>query len=203
MTVNATPPSWADLALRAFLTERDFESVSGDLLEEYRENVYASRGGFRADLWYITQVLGFAWRSAAVWAAVFAVAFIIRTAIDWHMPTTDFHTRSAVSTLVGVGIFLVVGFWAGARSGSFTAGAVVGLATAALALPLQLLGAGLLLVAWHDPSVVAAIRSSGGLEEVFTMPLMTVLPGVLVGAVSGALGAKTRQVRSSRGALSP
>jgi hypothetical protein len=199
MTTNATPPAWAELALRAFLSERDFESVSGDLLEEYRENIYGTRGHLRANAWYVAQVLGFAWRHAGTWAVVFAVAFLARTAMDWHMPTVDFQARSAVSTLVGVGIFLVAGIWAGSRSGSFTAGAVVGLAVATLALPIQLLGAAVLLAGWHDPSVLTAIRSSGGLEEVFTMPLITVLPGLLLGAIGGVLGAKTRQHRGFEG----
>jgi hypothetical protein len=203
MTTNATPPSWAELALRAFLSERDFESVSGDLLEEYRENIYGNRGRLRADVWYVAQVLGFAWRHAGVWAVIFAVAFLARTAMDWHMPTADFQTRSAVSTLVGIGIFMVTGLWAGSRSGSYIAGAVVGLAIATLALPIQLVGAALLLAGSHDPSVLTAIRSSGGLEEVFTMPLMTVLPGVLFGAIGGALGVTTRRLRASGDVLSP
>lgn len=203
MTTNANPPFWAELALRAFLSERDFESVSGDLLEEYRESIHGNRGGFRADLWYVAQILGFAWRHAGVWAVIFAVAFLARTAMDWHMPTADFQTRSAVSTLVGAGIFLVTGFWAGSRSGSYMAGAVVGLAVATLALPIQLVGAALLLAGSHDASVLAAIRSSGGLEEVFTMPLMTVLPGVLFGAIGGVLGAKTRRPRASADVLLP
>jgi len=203
MTTNATPPSWAELALRAFLSERDFESVSGDLLEEYRENIYPTRGRASANVWYVFQVFGFAWRRIGVWAVVFAVAFLARTAMDWLMPTADFQTRSAISTLVGIGIFLVTGFWAGSRSGSSTAGAVVGLSIAVIALPIQLVGAVLLLAGSHDPSVLAAIRSSGGLEEVFTMPLMTVLPGLLFGAIGGVLGAKTRQLRADGDVLSP
>ncbi len=203
MTVHASPPALAEIMLRAFLTEQDFESVSGDLLEEYRESVYTTRGALRADLWYLAQVLGFAWRDASVWAVVFAVVFIGRTAMDWHVPTAEFHTRSVVSTLAGVGIFLAAGFRAGSRSGWSAAGAVVGLATAGLALPVQLLGAGVLLVVWHDPSVVAAIRSSGGLEEVFTLPLLTVLPGILLGAMGSALGARTRLLRAKGHSLSP
>lgn len=191
MTTNATPPYWAEIALRAFLSERDFESVSGDLLEEYRENIYEDRGRLRANVWYAAQILGFAWRHAGVWAVIFAVAFLVRTAMDWHMPTGDFQTRSAVSTLLGFGIFAVAGFWAGSRSGSYIAGAVVALAITSLALPIQLVGALMLLLGWHDQSVLTAIRSSGGLGEVFTMPLFTALPGLLLGSICGALGVVT------------
>lgn len=48
MTANATPPRWAELGLRAFLNERNFECVSGDLLEEYRESIYVDRGAAQA-----------------------------------------------------------------------------------------------------------------------------------------------------------
>jgi hypothetical protein len=192
MTTNATPSAWAELALRAFLSERDYESVSGDLLEEYRENIYPTRGLGSANVWYLFQVFGFAWRRIGVWAVVFAAAFLARTAMDWLMPTADFQTRSAVSTLIGAGIFLVTGFWAGSRSGSSIAGAVVALAIAVIALPIQLLGAAMLLAWWHDPLVITAIRSSGGLGEVFTLPLMTVIPGLVFGMIGGMLGAKAR-----------
>lgn len=201
MITNATPPAWAELALRAFLNERDFDSVSGDLLEEYRENIYGARGRFRANVWYVTQVLGFGWRHAGVWAVIFAVAFLARTAMDWHVPTADFQTRSAVSSFVGIVIFLITGFWAGSRSGSYISGVVVGVAVATLALPIQLVGAALLLAGSHDPSVLTAIRNSGGLEEVFSMPLMAVVPGLLFGGIGGLIGAKIR--RPNRDFLSP
>ncbi len=122
MTVNPGPPPWAEFALKVFLMRRDFEPVSGDLLEEYRQNVCGMRGSLRANLWYATQVLGFAWRRAGLWGALFAIAFLARTAMDWHMLTTDFQTRSAVSTLLAAGIFLAAGFWAGWRSGSSVVG---------------------------------------------------------------------------------
>lgn len=195
MSATATPPVWGERALQAFLTERDFESVSGDLIEEYRECIYAARGPFRADLWYVAQVVGFAWRSSGVWASAFAFAFLARIAMDWHMPTTEFQTRAALSTVVGLGIFLVSGFWAGSRSGSSAAGSIIGGAIAAFALPFQLVGAALLLAVWHDPPVFAAIRNSGGLEEVFTLPLVTILPGVLFGAIGGVLGVIAQRLR--------
>jgi len=80
---------------------------------------------------------------------------------------------------------------------------VIGLFAAGLALPIQLAGAGLLLALWHDPSTVAAIRASGGLEEVFTLPLLTILPAVVFGAIGGAIGAKIGRLRASQDSLSP
>jgi hypothetical protein len=197
MTVTASPPRWADLLLRVALRSGDFNTVSGDLLEEYRETVHPARGQRRADFWYVRQVLGFVWRGARLWAALFAAAFIARTAIDWLAPTTDFHFRSTVSTILGVGILLLAGFWTSLRSGSFVAGTVIGIATVAIAAPIAIVGAGALLAVWHDPMTIAAIRGSGGLEEVFTLPLLMAIPGVVLATVGGIFGAAVNKLRSA------
>ena len=189
MTSNPAPPEWAERVLQAFLSSHAFESVSGDLLEEYRDTVFPARGRRGADSWYVSQVIGYAWPSAGVWATLFAVSFLARAAVDWRLPTTDFQMRSTVSTALGLGIFLLAGLWAGVRTGSIRAGAVVGVATTGLAVPLQLIGAVLLVALWHDPASLSAIRGSGGLGEVFTLPLFTALPCVLISAVGGLFGA--------------
>src|ERR1700688_4765988 len=119
MSIDATPPGWAEALLRACLTPCDSDSVSGDLLEQYRESVRPARGCRRADLWYVTQVLGFVWRSASLWATLFAVAFLARTALDSLLASADFHARANVSTMLGAGIVLVAAFRAAARSRSF------------------------------------------------------------------------------------
>jgi len=197
MTNEATPPGWAEVLLRACLRRGDSDSVSGDLLEQYRESVHPARGHRRADLWYVTQVLGFVWRSARLWAALFAAAFLARTALDWLVPPADFHARANVSTLLGAAIVLVAAFRAAARSGSFAAGPIIGLATAALAAPLELAGAMTLLAARHDPLTLAAIRTSGGLAEVLTLPLLMLLPGVVLGTIGGVAGALANRSRSA------
>jgi hypothetical protein len=197
MSVNATPPGWAEVLLRVFLTPGDCDSVSGDLLEQYRESVHPARGRRRADIWYVTQVLGFVWRNARLWAALFAAAVIARTALDWLVPPVDFHARANVSTFLGAGIVLLAGFWAASRSGSFAAGPVIGVATAAIAAPIEVMGAVTLLAGWHDPITMAAIRGSGGLEEVFTLPLLMVLPAMVLGTIGGFLGAAVKRLRSA------
>jgi hypothetical protein len=197
MSIDATPPSWAEGLLRASITPSDSDSVSGDLLEQYRESVRPARGRRRADIWYVTQVLGFVWRSARLWAALFAIAFLARTALDWLVPPADFHARANLSTLLGAGIVLLAAFRAASRSGSFAAGPVIGLATAAIAAPLELAGTMTLLAGWHDPITMAAIRSSGGLAEVFTLPLLMLLPGIVLGTIGGILGAAVNRLRSA------
>ena len=197
MTPNPDPPRWAERLLQAFLTSGAFESVSGDLLEEYRDTVFPARGAHGANVWYVSQVLRYGWRSAAVYAALFAGSFLARAVVDWRLPTTDFHFRSTVSTSLAAGIFLVAGFWAGSRSGSVRSGAIFGMAAAALAVPLQLVGSALLVALWHDPVTLDAMRSSGGLSEVFTMPFFTVLPCVLISSIGGVIGAAIRRPTAS------
>jgi hypothetical protein len=97
--------------------------------------------------------------------------------------------RATVSTSLGIGIFLLAGFSAGWRTGSVRSAATFGLVTAALAATLQIVGDLLLVALWHDPVTLSAIRVSGGLGEVFSIPLMTVLPCVLISAVGGVFGA--------------
>src|SRR5215211_492359 len=197
MTIDPAPPRWAERVLQAFLTSRAFESVSGDLLEEYRDTVFPSRGQSAADIWYLSQVLSYAWRGAGAWATLFAAGYLVRTAIDWRLPTTDFQMRATVTTSVAFAIFLLAGLLAGARSGSVISGAIVGVVAAAFAIPLQLAGAALLIALWHDPATLSAIRGSGGLGEVFTMPLFTVIPCVLISAIGGMFGATMTRPRPS------
>jgi hypothetical protein len=118
MNTSATPPGWAEDLLRVFVRPTDFENVSGDLLEQYRDSIYPRKGQRRADLWYAGQVLGFALRCVGSWAALLSLSFIVRAALDWLAPPLDFHARSAVSTALGVGILLAAGFSAAWRSSS-------------------------------------------------------------------------------------
>jgi hypothetical protein len=191
MSASPTPPEWAEALLRVVVTPGEFDNVSGDLLEQYRDSIHPLYGQ-RADWWYATQVFGFVSRSARVWAALFGAAFVTRTALDWLAPPADFTTRATVSTFLGVGILLAAGFWASWRSGSFVAGTVAGVVTTAMGAVVSLVGAASLLAIWHDTATMAAIDGSGGLSEVFTLPLAMVIPGGLLGTVGGIVGAVTR-----------
>jgi hypothetical protein len=189
MTLEATPPGWAEALLRISIGPRDFDAVAGDLLEEYRDSVLPSRGGGRADLWYVAQVSGFVWRSTWVWAVLFAAAFIGRTALDWLAPSADLHTRADVSTALGIGLLLAAAFTAARRARSPIAGVLAGVATAAIAAVLSTIGTMILLAVWHDPRTMNAIRESGGLGEAVTLPLSMLLPGAALGTVGGVAGA--------------
>ena len=194
--MTATPPEWAEALLRLVLDRDHADSVSGDLLEEYRATIHPAGGQSRADRWYVMQTLGYVARSSGFWAAIFGGAFVARTSLDWLAPTDDFHLRSAVSTYVGVGTLMVAGLWAGWRSSTFAAGTLAGLATAGFGAVVSIVGAVALLAVAHDPGTMAAIRGSGGLSEVFTLPFMLLLPGAIVGTVGGVAGAAVRRVLS-------
>jgi len=175
--------------LRLFLKRDAIACVSGDLLEQYRDSIHPARGLRGADQWYVKQVLGFVWRGARLWAALFAGAFVARTALDWLFPATDFHIRSQVSTALAAGILLAAGFWAAWRSGSFAAGAVAGFATTAFAAVLSIGCTTVLLAIWHDPQTMSSINGSGGLEEALVLPVWLVLPGVAISGIGGFAGA--------------
>lgn len=75
---NARPPQWAETLLRLLLTPKDRESISGDLLEEYRDTIVPTRGR-AADWWYVRQVGSFLVRASCGTALMLAV---------WHDPAT-------------------------------------------------------------------------------------------------------------------
>jgi hypothetical protein len=56
-----SPPSWAEAMLRSLLTPSDRESISGDLLEEYRASKHPLLGAIRANVWYVKQVVSVLW----------------------------------------------------------------------------------------------------------------------------------------------
>jgi hypothetical protein len=190
--MRTKPPVWAESLLRLFLRPDVFASVSGDLLEQYRDSILPARGLLRADRWYLTQALGFVLRKTLPWAALFAGAFLARDALDVLRPTTDFYARSQVSTALAAGLLLTAGFSTAWRSGSFLAGVAAGFAITATACILSIGGNAVLLALWHDAAAVSARAASGGIGEAFVLPAMVILPGMALGGVGGLLGAGTR-----------
>lgn len=125
-------------------------------------------------------------RSHVVTAVLFGGAFVARTALDWLQPPADFHTRSLISTVVAISILFASGVFASWKNGAILAGTLSGLITTALAALVSAIGTLGLLAIWHDPTTLQAIAGSGGLSEVFFLPLMLIIPGVLLGTIGGA-----------------
>jgi hypothetical protein len=191
--MNEQPPRWADLLLRLVLTSADRECLSGDLIEQYRDEVVPARGRTAADFWYVKQVWSYVWRATWPWAVVFGGGFLARTAYDWRVPTTDFLTRSTVTTAIAATTLTSVGFWTSWRSGSVVAGVVIAALTSQIAAIFSLAGVTVMLAVWHDAATMRAIAGSGGLLEVYTLPFMTIVPAAIVGMVGGTFGRLSRR----------
>lgn len=180
------PPAWADAWLRLLLPARDRETVSGDLIEEYRENIRPKSSRLAADAWYLGQVSRFAWRQA-LWALLLAAIFEGRTAFDWFVPATNFRPRSDITTYMMISTLLVIAASSTMRTRSFKAG-VVSTLTA-------LIGSALICSAvtmfmyfnWRSPELISAIERSGGLSEVFALPIMLIVPGTIVGGIGASI----------------
>ena len=80
-SASIRPPRWAEGLLQVLLPPDEAETVSGDLIEEYRETVYPSRGRWRADRWFVRQVSGFAWRGNLIWGVLLALAFLVHPTV--------------------------------------------------------------------------------------------------------------------------
>lgn len=57
--MGRTPPRWLERILLNCLPARDRETISGDLLEEYREEQLPRFGSVRANFWYLRQLVSF------------------------------------------------------------------------------------------------------------------------------------------------
>ena len=190
----ATPPAWAEAALTLVLAPRDRDSVSGDLLEAYRDSVVPARGPAAANAWYVRQVAGFVWRATWLWALAFSVAFVARNAYDWLVPTTDFHQRAEVTTYIAVATLLLTGFSAAWRSRSAIAGLLVTILASQIAAVFSVVGSSILLAFLRSPKIDANIAGSGGIEEVYVLPFLMIVPATILGTVSGVAGWITRMV---------
>jgi hypothetical protein len=96
------PPAWAESLLRRLLSARDRETISGDLLEEYREAIVPLRGAGRAGIWYVGQVMSFV-----------TPRRLACTLIGWKEESVMARTLSRVSSLwllaAGLSLALLVG----------------------------------------------------------------------------------------------
>lgn len=193
--MRTNPPAWAEAALKLFLDPEVFLTLSGDLLEQYRDSILPARGLVRADAWYLKQVFGFVVRGMLPWAVLFAATFVARFAIDAFYPTTYFHLRSEVSTWSAVALLTLAGFRTAWRSRSLFAGMATGLAVAAGASLLTLAGIGFILALRHDAGAMSAIAASGGLNEALLMPLIVILPATMISGAGGLAGAGVRRLR--------
>ncbi|HZP48642.1 MAG TPA: permease prefix domain 2-containing transporter [Vicinamibacterales bacterium] len=209
------PPRASEWWLRLLLADRDRETVSGDLLEEYREAVLPARGERAARRWYRRQVLGIAWRSARTPLALGALcgaalgAWILVDTV--RQPLSD---DDALGIVVAFAAMLAVWAamaaavaWPTRRLGhGVAAGLLVGAATllvlhvAAIARVVMFVDTirarddwQNLLVRYHR-SGFATLRAYAVYEYVRQTPLILAI-GAVGGALSGAVGGLVARLR--------
>ena len=133
---EVTPPRWAEIALRVLLRRRDRETVSGDLLEEYREVIVPTRRAARARLWYLGEIVSLidgARLGVALGLAV-GLWILIDTAVQ---PLAEDAPALVGAMFGGMLLFLAIpGFAVRRRGGSLLDTAQAGAVAGAIALAL-------------------------------------------------------------------
>jgi membrane-associated phospholipid phosphatase len=141
-TDSTEPPSWAQELLTWLVPRSSEESIPGDLLEEYREAVRPSRGEWRANVWYLRQVVGFLWPLAWMFVVLNASALVLRAILDTFAPPGfgphSYQLRSSASTYAAVGTFFLAGLYAGYRMGRVRAGVLAAVTASAVGLAVAL-----------------------------------------------------------------
>ena len=186
------PPRWAESLLRMLLSPEDRDSVSGDLLEEYRESIVPALGG-KADGWYVRQVAGYVLRKAWMWGALVGAILVTRYLFDTLAPVRYtpgiVHPRSAIMSYALMATFALCSGWQAWRSGHLRSGLVVALATAVFGGALSASATVACLAIWHDPDTLRAVQGSGGLAEaLWGVPLLLVPIGLVTGATGAIAG---------------
>lgn len=185
---NVLPPPWAEALLRLLLNRRDRETVSGDLLEEYRDTIVPALGS-AADRWYIQQVGWFLLRASWGWGAFVGAALIIRYLLDTLVPPGDYQLRAAILSYTIIGASLLAGCGAAWRTRSIRAGALIAISAGTIGALFSIVGSGAMLAIWHDPATLDAWRNSGGLGEAFVdVPLKLVAISAVMGFAGALLG---------------
>jgi hypothetical protein len=174
------------------LSPEDRDSVSGDLLEEYRESIVPALG-HKANGWYVRQVAGYVLRKAWIWGALVGAILLTRFLFDTLAPVRYtpgvIHPRSAIMSYALIAAFAFGSGWQAWRSGHVGSGVLMAFATAAFGGALSAAGTVTYLAIWHDPETLRAIRSSGGLAEaLWGVPLLLVPIGLITGATGSVVG---------------
>ena len=185
---NARPPRWAEALLRLLLKPKDRESVSGDLLEQYRDTIVPALGP-AADRWYIRQVGSFLLHASWVWGTFVGAALVIRYMFDTLAPPRNYAMRATILTYTILAAFLLAGFSAAWRTRSIRAGVVTAFTAAVISALFSMAGETVMLAIWHDPAHMDARRNSGGVDEAFIgVPMKMIEIGLVVGLVGALFG---------------
>lgn len=204
--MSHTPPRWAEAWLRLLLPTRDRETVSGDLLEQYRDSVRPAHGRLRADAWYVAQVGGFAWRSSrGVAALLLLMSFsgprvfdlIAPAVVDPKSSWEGMFWLARLAMLVPPAVVLLgAGAWASWRASRFWAGTAVGF-FATLVVTKVLLGGFLVGILIWQPQLAKIGMTWESLRDLTLILVSTTAAGTAVATVGGLAGTAARRALRS------
>jgi hypothetical protein len=110
--IQQTPPRWLERMLLWCLPARDRETISGDLLEEYREEQMPHLGSMRANVWYLRQSISFLsvrsvggspMKASLTWISVFtAAAGVWLTVMENIQRHAGYAERSAIAACIAI-----------------------------------------------------------------------------------------------------
>jgi hypothetical protein len=192
------PPSWAESLLRLILRPEDRDSVSGDLLEEYRESIVPALGA-KANRWYVRQVTWYVLRATWAWgvlvAAICLWRYLLDTLAPLHYTPGVIAFRSAVMSWALIATFSGCGAWHAWRTGHLRAGVLLTLIAATLGGYLGMAGTLVSLAISHGPETMAAIEGSGGLFEGFPgVPLLLLIVAFITGTAGALAGRAAAEI---------
>jgi hypothetical protein len=190
---TALPPSWAESLLRLMLRPEDRDSISGDLLEEYRQSIVPALGA-GTNRWYVRQVAGYVLRQTWMWGVLAAFILVTRFLVDIVTPIQYTRhvvpLRGAVTSWTLIAAVFLGPAWQVWRSGHLRSGLVQVIVSAVLGGVLTCAGTVACLAVWHDPVTLRAIQNSGGLDEAtWGMPILLLPIGLMFG-VPGAIAGR-------------
>lgn len=196
---TANPPVWAELILMAVVSCDRRDSVSGDLLEGFREKAGSLAGLRWARRWYIRQVAGFAWRSVLVWTLLIVMVFVARTTLDALVPTHDVRVRAAITSSVAAVIWFAAGFLTAWRTRMIQSAAVIGALTAVIAPALTIVLTCLMMIGLaltNSRDALAAMDAAGGVREMFILAVLVFVPATALTAFGGVTARTIRRLVS-------
>jgi hypothetical protein len=179
---DAIPPRWAEATLQSLLRPSDRESISGDLLEEYRAVRRPTLGSMRADLWYLKHLLSVLWR--LMWPCALALIALIlagaKIKLLWYGSLVQ---APLVSLAQGV-TYACAGYFVSRRTGLMRTGTIVACAAGVIGYTVQFTA-----FAVVDPRLVAAPFEKPFIFVILAVYLLTALAyAAVAGSIGGALG---------------
>ena len=186
MSNEPCPPRWAEAILRLVLRPSDRESISGDLLEEYRAAKWPAFGTLRANAWYLKHVLSMLWRLIQPCALVLAglsllsLMSLVKGKGLWY---GSFVQAPGVSLLHAL-IYMWAGYHGSRRTGLIKTGMLTAGVTSFVGCTVLFAAAAI-----RDPSLLLAPLSKPFIFVIlWVLLLLAVSYGVMIGTLGGIIG---------------